>query len=137
MKTFIWYILISTMLLLQFSCAKPEPCKNEDRFIVLNESPDNSYTEWLSKGTNAYGLVVYSKDGKPQFGKPVSCEILDITVRGVKCKALEKVSLFDQFNCYKIGVEKDEIWFDVPEDLFKTEKEARDFLRSKNILLDL
>lgn len=130
-------ILLLIALLPQYACKKAEANNNEARYYALNSYANKPVPEWIAKGTKVYGLVVFEQDGIPQIGKPVQCEVLDISVRGIKCKALEKVSLFDQFNCYKIGIEKDEIWYDVSDDLFKTKKEANQYLEKRNILLNL
>ncbi|MFB6317010.1 hypothetical protein [Saccharicrinis sp. FJH54] len=135
------YLTLSILIILvattHISCRKAEAVNQDERFLILNDPSHKTNPEWLKKGMDAWGLVVYSKDGKVMLGKPVHCEILDVSLRGVRCKALEKVSLFDQFNCYKIGIEKDEIWFDGPHDIFKTESDAKEFLKQHKLLLEL
>jgi hypothetical protein len=137
MKYLTLYIFLIIITFTHISCKKTEAVNNDDRYIIINDPAQKKIPEWLKKDSEAWGLVVYSKYDKPMIGKVVHCKIIDVSLRGVKCKALEKVSLFDQFNCYKIGIEKDEIWFDAPQDIFKTEKDANDFLKKNNLLLNI
>ncbi|MFB6342792.1 hypothetical protein ACE1ET_13775 [Saccharicrinis sp. FJH62] len=137
MKFLTLYIFFIIIVFTNTSCQKTEAVNNDERFIILNDPTIKTNPEWLKKGVDAWGLVVYTRDEKAMLGKPVHCEVLDVSLRGVRCKALEKVSLFDQLNCYKIGIEKDEIWFDAPQDIFKTQNDAEDFLKQHKLLLEL
>ena len=80
-------------------------------------------------------MVMIVDHGIPTFGKPVKCSIEDITVRGIKCVSLEKVALFDHLGCFKVGIEKDEIWYDLPQDLFQTKDDANAYLTQHHLLI--
>jgi hypothetical protein len=126
-------ILIPTLIFVFFACGKNNQPDTDPNYILVNNEAPIKNPDWLKEDSTAYGLVVFVADDIPQMGKPVKCKILNISVRGVKCQALEKVSLFDKFNCYKIGIDSGQIWYEIPADLFKTKDEALAFLKLKNI----
>ena len=128
------YIIPAIIILLSVSCNNIDPKQNDDKFFAINENSLDSVPAWLNEGSDAYGLMVYADGNKPLMGKPIPCKVLKISKNGVKCIATEKVALFDQFNCYKIGIEKDEIWYDLPGELFKTKEDAIKALKERDLL---
>ena len=124
----IFFPLLVSLLL---SCGN----KKNENVIALQSSPialgvENNPVnrEWIKPGAECYGVVAYVKEDVLVEAKPVKSQIIEVSVRGVKCKALESVKVFGNFGSEKIGIKTNDIWYDLPTDLFKTREEAIAFI---------
>lgn len=96
--------------------------------MVLGVENNTQLKEWMQPGAECYGIVAYFNGDKFVEATTVKSQIVEISVRGIKCKALETANVFGHFGCEKIGIKTNDIWYELPNDLFKTREEAVNFI---------
>jgi hypothetical protein len=126
-------IILLIVLIQLVSCGSnndPGQSVSETSPVVLGVTANSQPKEWMKPGAECYGIVAYFKDEKFVEATTVKSQIIEISVRGIKCKALESVKVFGHYGCEKIGIKTNDIWYDLPNDLFQTREEALDFIEN-------
>lgn len=87
---------------------------------------------WVKEGIACWGIViVVDNAGKPLRMKEVHVKVKSIEPEGIKLEALEDINLGRTIECNKVNFKKGESWNEQHGDLFKTQKEAIQFINSK------
>ncbi len=104
--------------------------------VELSKEWHNKIGGWLENGVECYGLVIAinAKD-VPQRGKPVKAKVLHISKNEIKMKALEDVNIAPIEGCSNLKISKGETWMEREAELFKTKKEAVEYLKAKNLFM--
>lgn len=91
----------------------------------------NRVGTWIEEGIDCYGIIImYTEDGEVVSAKPVKAKTLVITEKAIKMKALETVTLAPKHGCSKLGLDKDDTWWENEGDLFRTKEEAEAYIKS-------
>ncbi len=108
----------------------------EEEKVVLNEKLQERVGSWIEKGIECYGIVIATStpDGKP-MGKSVKCKVIALKPDMIRLKTLESVSLMESKGCDRLGLAYGDTWWEEEGDIFRTRKEADDFLVAKGWLI--
>jgi hypothetical protein len=98
----------------------------------LNDVLQKRIGSWAKEGAACYGLVVLTNNKRiVQYGKSVKTVIVRIKSDSLKVKLLENVTLAPKKDCKQIGMNEGDTWWEREGDLFQTQEEAENFLKSK------
>jgi len=108
-----------------------EQYKNTDTKVQLNEKLQQKVGSWIREGMDCYGIVIAAdQDGSIRSIKEIKAEVVLLRNDKIKMKALEKVSLAPKAGCNKMNILKGDTWWEEEGDLFRTQEEARKFIKS-------
>ena len=98
----------------------------------MPENLEKKIGSWAKVGTQCYGILFLNTDSIKLVGYPIPCKIISYHDKGIKCRVTKNYYPYKEFGCSKIGLRKGEVWLEMEGDLFKTEAEAIDYLKSMN-----
>ncbi len=102
-----------------------------DKVDQLPEKYEKQLGDWLKVGTECYGVIaVVDEKDSVLNGFPIPCKVISFHSNGIKCKTTSDVFPYEEFGCNRMGVKKGENWLEEEGNLFKTEEEAIEYLKT-------
>lgn len=96
------------------------------------EKEKASFPEWVQRGAECYGVVVFFFPDGNVAGHAIKSKVLLVSEEQVRLRALETVNQSHHEGCEAIGVRYGDTWWESePGELFKTRKEAVAYLKEK------
>ena len=130
-KTFIFSLLAcAAMLIFAGSIQAASHPVAHRAWAEEEEKEKKTFPEWVERGADCYGIVVFTFPDGRTVGHSIKARIILVADDKVRMRALETINLSQHEGCSAIGVRFGDTWWeDDPNDLFKTRKEADDYLR--------
>ena len=130
-KTFVYSLMaVAAMLVFAGNIQAGFHPATDRAWTEEEEKEKKAFPEWVQRGAECYGIVVFTFPDGRTVGHSIKSRILLVGEDRVRMRAMETINLSHHEGCSAVGIKFGDTWWeDSPDDLFKTRKEADDYLR--------